>query len=202
MRGHDLVEEVKYKWKHDFVTHGVDVQSCGERIASLMSRLGRRPQPKDIYEDAKSKDAPYHDFVFGISDDEVIERWRIKRCQSLLINIETIDIPSKTVDFVDEGEIEIADAPSTPLVTHVPGMGYMDTAAVHQNDVLRNLALQEMLRNFSAWEAKIARFKTLTRYFDFGGARKEVEKLMSSGAKAPKSRRTKHAKKSRKKGRR
>lgn len=86
---------MKFIPKDGFGVSESDAERYGTHLVTLIERHGGDVSAEEVYEDAKKKSSPIHDYVFDTDDDEAARLHRVERARKLLQSIE-ITVESKS----------------------------------------------------------------------------------------------------------
>ena len=162
-----MAKKQKYRWAEGTRVKS-KAQAVGERLTALTKKAGQIT-PEMVVEDARRKDAPYHD-DFEWEDTKAAELYRLEQARYLLRHIE--------ITRNDEGKAPIRGFLNIVLTSAEEGeekdQVYATIGYVMSKPELRRQVLARAWKELQAW---VVRYKELK---EFGRVRKAVASVQGN----------------------
>ena len=134
----------RYEFAEHFQPHGITAQAAGERCEELLMQYDLLT-PKIIVEDARPTDAILHP-AFEWADPVAAELYREWQARALVKSIRIVQIEDSQPCAPHRAFINV--------ITSAASRGYMTSAQVMSDEVLREQVLLRAKSDLKAWRAR------------------------------------------------
>lgn len=136
----------------------ISMARCRDRVHWLSMKLKREVNPKDVEKDARDRNSPYHNYIFGLSDKRAAYEHRLWLARQLLGRIKVLyhDRMGNEVSVREYVRLEVLE-PATHKLRggYVPRVRAMSTMGLTKQ--CEEQAIQEQL----TWKNRWVGFKAM-----------------------------------------